>query len=52
MTDGDLKSATPEILRDSIRYANACAAIVATRFGAASSMPRSQEVSDFMGKRV
>jgi len=52
LTEGDFKSITPEILRDSIRYANACAAIVATRFGAASSMPKPQEVSDFMLKRA
>ena len=51
-TNGDLKQITPEILRNSIRYANACAAIVATRFGAVTSMPKPQEVSDFMKKRA
>ncbi|MDR1885636.1 MAG: carbohydrate kinase [Synergistaceae bacterium] len=40
----------PDLLRETVKWANACAAMVATRYGAASSMPRASEVEDFMRK--
>lgn len=51
LTEGDVKALTPELLKECMRYANACAAIVATRFGAANSMPKPREVAEFLTKR-
>lgn len=51
LTEGDIKNLTLDSLRDCVRYANACAAIVATRFGAANSMPKPREVTEFLSKR-
>lgn len=50
-TSGNIEELTPDIIKDSMRYANACAAIVATRFGAANSMPKPREVTEFLSKR-
>lgn len=46
--DDKLKSLNETRLRDILRFANACAAIVATRHGAANSMPRLAEVKSFL----
>jgi len=35
-------------LLDTMRFSSACAAIVATRRGAANSMPRLEEVEEFL----
>jgi sugar/nucleoside kinase (ribokinase family) len=39
---------TPVFLKNTLVWANACASIVATRYGAANSMPRVPEVEEFM----
>ncbi|MDR3254420.1 MAG: carbohydrate kinase [Synergistaceae bacterium] len=41
---------TTDFLRDALVWANACAAIVATRRGAAGAMPRRPEVEEFLTK--
>ena len=43
-----LADMSPEFLADALAYANACASIVASRYGGASSMPRTPEVDEFM----
>jgi fructokinase len=43
-----LAGMSPGFLKDTISFANACASIVSTRYGAANSMPRPQEVDEFM----
>ena len=37
-----------KFLKNTIDFANACASLVATRYGAANSMPRPHEVDEFM----
>lgn len=44
-------SMTPDFLREVLRRANATAAIVATRVGAACAMPTSEEVACFMDEQ-
>ena len=39
---------SPEFLKNAIEFSNACAAIVATRYGAANAMPHPLEVKEFM----
>jgi fructokinase len=39
---------TPAFLKNTLVWANACASIVASRYGAADSMPRAAEVEDFL----
>jgi fructokinase len=39
---------TPVFLKNTLVWANACASIVATRYGGANSMPRVPEVEEFM----
>lgn len=39
---------SPKFLKNTLAWANACASIVATRYGAANSMPRPAEVEEFM----
>ena len=39
---------TPVFLKNTLAWANACASIVATRYGAANSMPYAPEVEEFM----
>ncbi|MDR1508974.1 MAG: carbohydrate kinase [Synergistaceae bacterium] len=39
---------TPAFLKNTLVWANACASIVASRYGAANSMPRAAEVEDFL----
>jgi fructokinase len=39
---------TPDFLSETLTWANACAAIVATRYGAAISMPTTREVNEFL----
>jgi len=43
-----LADMTPSFIKNTLIWANACASIVATRYGAASSMPRAAEVEDFI----
>ena len=43
-----LADMSPKFLKNTIAWANACASIVATRYGAANSMPRPAEVDEFM----
>ena len=47
----DLAQLDIPALREILRFANACAAIVATRRGAANSMPRLEEVEAFLRSR-
>lgn len=51
-TEGDLSRLNHNMLKECLRFANACAAIVATRFGAANSMPQLHEVTEFLAKRA
>ncbi|MDR2780432.1 MAG: carbohydrate kinase [Synergistaceae bacterium] len=39
---------TPAFLKNTLIWANACASIVASRYGAANSMPRPSEVEEFL----
>jgi fructokinase len=47
-----LADMTPFFLKNALAWANACASIVATRYGAASSMPFVPEVEDFLTKHA
>ena len=49
--DDPMKKIDPPFVAGLLRYACACAAIVATRRGAAESMPRTDEVEAFLEKR-
>jgi fructokinase len=42
---------TPAFLKNTLIWANACASIVASRYGAANSMPRAAEVEEFLLNR-
>jgi fructokinase len=43
-----LADMSPKFLKNTLAWANACASIVATKYGAANSMPRPAEVEEFM----
>jgi fructokinase len=43
-----LADMSPKFLKNTLAWANACASIVAARYGAADSMPRAPEVQEFM----
>jgi fructokinase len=45
-----LADMTPHFIKNTLIWANACASIVAARYGAASSMPRAAEVEEFILK--
>ena len=48
LADAKLTGLDSARLMDTMRFSNACAAIVATRRGAANSMPRLEEVEEFL----
>jgi fructokinase len=47
-----LAEMTPAFLKNTLMWANACASIVASRYGAANSMPRADEVEKFLLSRA
>ncbi|MDR1137276.1 MAG: carbohydrate kinase, partial [Synergistaceae bacterium] len=47
-----LSEMTPAFLKNTLVWANACASIVASRYGAANSMPRAAEVEEYLLNRT